>query len=102
MTIAYAIARFDVLNPEARRKVPYDTKLLWLSEIERMAFPGTDLFDIRCDKKAELKIRMPFDDLYFLWLDFKLARALGDPREEQRRERFNILWKIFVTRRKTE
>ena len=77
MTIAHAIARFDVLYPNV---FPYAEKLRWLSVLDGQIFQDIisvypenagqafDGYGITTDKSTELLAPFPHDDIYIKYL----------------------------------
>ena len=77
MTIAHAIARFDVLYPNV---FPYAEKLRWLSVLDGQIFQdivsvypenaGRTFagYGIGTDKQTELLVPFPHDDIYIKYL----------------------------------
>lgn len=87
MTIAHAIARFDVLYPNV---FPYAEKLRWLSVLDGQifhdiisAYPENagrtfEGYEITTDKKTELLVPFPHDDIYIKYLAAQSDKVHSD------------------------
>ena len=87
MTIAHAIARFDTLYPN---EFPYAEKLRWLSVLDGQLFREVlaaspdnrgrtfDGYTIETDKKTELLVPFPYDDLYIKYLAAQCDKIHAD------------------------
>ena len=77
MTIAHAIARFDILYPNV---FPFAEKLRWLSVLDGQIFQDIlaacpenagrtfEGYTVGTDKKTELLASFPYDDIYIKYL----------------------------------
>ena len=87
MTIAHAIARFDTLYPNV---FPYAEKLRWLSVLDGQIFQDIlsaypenagrsfDGYGIATDKKTELLVPFPHDDIYIKYLAAQCDKINSD------------------------
>ena len=87
MTIAHAIARFDTLYPN---EFPYAEKLRWLSVLDGQifqeilsAYPDNagqtfEGYGIGTDKKTELLVPFPYDDVYIKYLAAQCDKIHSD------------------------
>ena len=87
MTIAHAIARFDTLYPN---EFPYAEKLRWLSVLDGQIFRDVlsvcpenagrtfDGYALTADKKTELLVPFPYDDLYIKYLAAQCDKIHAD------------------------
>lgn len=87
MTIAHAIARFDTLYPNV---FPYAEKLRWLSVLDGQIFHDViaaspenagrtfDGYDVATDKKTELLVPFPHDDIYIKYLAAQSDKVNSD------------------------
>ena len=87
MTIAHAIARFDTLYPNG---FPFAEKLRWLSVLDGQIFreifsvcPENDGktfggYEIETDKKTDLLVPFPYDDIYIKYLAAQCDKIHSD------------------------
>lgn len=86
MTIATALARFDALLANA---YSIDDKIQWLSRLDAMVkrhidgFEGGDKvlfhgYDSSTDRRTELLVQEPFDDMYLKWMEAQVHYYNGE------------------------
>ena len=108
MTIAHAIARFDVLYPNS---FAYHEKLKWLSELDGVIFhdifsaykdskvKSFDGYTIKTDKQTELLVPFPADDIYIKYLAAQCDCANSDSvRYQNSSMLFNYAYSAFADR----